>query len=38
VAQSSELFYTQKEEMEFLESLGFRVNQERFLAKNLNEV
>jgi len=29
---------TQQEEMEFLEELGFKVNQERFLAKNLREV
>ncbi len=27
----------QKEELEFLEELGFKVNQERFLAKNLKE-
>ena len=38
VAQSKEFFTTQKEEIEFMEKLGFKVNQERFLAKNLKEV
>jgi NAD-dependent DNA ligase len=38
VAQSEKKFESQKEEMEFLEELGFKVNQERILTKNLKEV
>ncbi len=38
VALCDQKFKTQKEELEFLEKLGFKVNQERFLAQNLDEV
>ena len=38
IAQSQEVFLNQKDEIEFLEILGFKVNQKRFLAKNIFEV